>query len=227
METSTLEKQTRTIPIEQIVCDENIRARDHDDPDHVLRISRTDPSIWPPLIVTQRANGYFALLDGFHRLAAGMRLGMTQFECDVITPEGDSEYLTSVVSNLGPRALPLSKSDRKIFSIFLHEEYPELSARKIADKVGLAPSTVLIAWKAESGNSKPKPAQLPKFLNALVKVGKEGGGILNLGDRRAYVAKSILKAKNPDAIIDALDRWLDPLIDGLELAREKLSEKEE
>lgn len=220
------ENQTRTVPIEHIVCDENIRAREQDDADHVLRLSRSDPSDWPNLIVTQRADGLYSLLDGFHRLAAGKDLDMTEFECDIITPEGDSEYLTSVVLNLGPRSLPLSKSDRKTFAIFLHEEYPELSARKIALAVGLAPSTVLAAWKADNGKSKSELPQLPKFLNALVKVGKEGGGVLGLGDRRSYVANSILKAKNPDAIIEALDRWLDPLIDGLEQAREKLSEKE-
>ena len=228
METSTLENQTRTIPINQIVWDENIRAREHDDADHILRISRSDPSAWPALIVTQRQDGLYALLDGFHRLTAGMDLlGMTEFECDVITPEGDSEYLTSVVLNLGPRALPLSKSDRKNFAIFLHEEYPELSARKIALAVGLSQPTVsaLVKQQEEGTNTGKNKARssinsMLSLMTRIIATG-EGAGFMGLGNRAQTIADRIAGSKEPKKILKAVKTWVPVLEKAIELVEQE------
>jgi ParB-like chromosome segregation protein Spo0J len=228
------EPHIESIPVELLVVDPEFKAREHDDPDHILRLSQSAPQDWPALIVCKRSDGRYTVLDGCHRLAAsahldngdgGRRLTAVRLPCQIIgLAEGESEYAAAVAANLGARALPLSRADRKTFAIWLHEARPTLSAREIGRRVGLAGNTVTAALREPTNLVGKKPA-LPRFLSALLKADSEGQGFLKLGDRRAYVEKCILSSRNPAAVIESLDAWLTPLSEGADRARAKLGDR--
>lgn len=207
-----------------IVYDDfNSRARETNDPDHILRLSRTDPAAWPPLVVTQRADGLFHLLDGHHRLQAGIELGLEEFSCNIVGLEEDSEYLTAVTLNLDPtRALPLKRKDRKAFAIFLHEQYPVLSARKIALAVGLSNNTISKLIKKDdgsnSGRSKTRSGinSILSLMNRVITTG-EGAGFMGLGNRSQSVADRIIEGKNPRAVLKSVKTWIPVLENAVEL----------
>ncbi len=228
------------ISAERLVTpDDDQRAREKDDADHIKRLSCSVPQDWPPLVVTPAENGNYLIVDGLHRYEAGVAgidngdgrtFTVTEFACQVVELEDDEcEYDIAVKANIGPRALPFSIADRKVYAVSLHIEDPDLSMRAIGREAGLTHHTVIAAIENAEKKKKPRPKskQFPKFLTALVNAGKEGKGVMGLGDRRTYIANCILGSKNPEEIVKTLDDWLDPMIDGLELAREKLEEKEE
>ncbi len=220
------EKRIDNIPVKLIICDPESRARDHNDPDHILRLSRTDPATWPPLIVTQRADGLFALLDGFHRLQAGQEIGLEKFDCEIISPEGDDEYLTAEALNLDGRALPLSRQDRKVFAVYLHEQYPELSARKIALAVGLSHPTISTLIKQEDGTdtgrgkARSSINSMLSLMTRIIATG-EGAGFMGLGNRAQTIADRIAGSKEPKKILKAVKTWVPVLERAIEIIEQE------
>lgn len=220
------EKRMDEIPVELIICDPESRARDHDDPDHITRLSRTDPATWPPLVITQRADGLFSLLDGFHRFRAGKEIGLERFECEIISPEEDDEYLTAVALNLDDRALPLSRQDRKDFAAYLIREYPDASARGIAIKVGLSHPTVSTLMKQENGTN-VKRSKTRSSINSMLSLMKriidtgEGAGFMGLGNRAQTIADRIAGSKEPKKILKAVKIWVPVLEKAIEIVEQE------
>ncbi len=216
------EKRMDNIPVELIICDPDFRARDHDDPDHITRLSRTNPTTWPPLVVTQRADGLFALLDGFHRLEAGRKIGLEKFDCEIISPVDNDEYLTAVALNLDGRALPLSLQDRKVFAAYLHQKYPDVSARKIAMQVGLSHSTVSTLMKQENGTNAER-GKTRSSINTMLSLMKriidtgEGAGFMGLGNRAQFIADRVAGSKDPKLMLKSLKTWAPILEKAIEL----------
>ena len=220
------EKRTDEIPIGLIVYDDfESRARETNDLDHIRRLKRAGPEKWPNLIVTQRADGLFALLDGHHRLQAGLALGLDEFTCDIIGLEEDSEYLTAVSLNLDGRALPLKRGDRKVFAEWLHKRYPDLSARRIALAVGLSDKTIgKIIDKDGAGSAQGKTRSGINSVLSLMKrviTTGEGAGFLGLGNRAQTVADRIIEGKDPKAVLKSVKTWIPVLERAIELVEEE------
>jgi len=219
--------QLVAIPVSKLLVDPGYQARARTDAQQVARLRAAPPQDWPPLLVTPNPKraGTYLVIDGAHRLEAGRKLdggrSVSSFPCKVVPNMG---YEDSVQENLKHLGLQLSTADRKAYSVFLHEEHSDLSARELARRVGLAPSTVLIALNgAGSGGNGRVARQLPKILSNLVKAGREGGASPEA--RSSYVARAIQEAKDPEAIIEALGAWLIPLTVGLDRARAELAGK--
>ena len=215
------------IPVEKLIADPDFQARAHTDPQQVARLKASDPEEWPPLLVTPNPDskrpGTFLIIDGSHRFLAGQDLEgggvVTGYPCRVVPGLG---YEDSCLVNLRHLGLQLSTADRKAYAVFLHEQHPDLSARELARRVGLAPSTVIIALNgAGNGGVSRAPFQLPRVLSSLVKAGQEGGASSEA--RSSHVAKSIMGSSDPEAVMDALDAWLVPLTVGLDRARVELA----
>jgi hypothetical protein len=215
------------IPVEKLIVDPDFQARARTDPQQVARLKASEPEKWPPLLVTPNPDskrpGTFLIIDGAHRFLAGRDLEggrvVTNYPCRVVSGLG---YEDSCLVNLTHLGLQLSTTDRKAYAVFLHEQHPDLSARELARRVGLAPSTVIIALNgAGNGGRSRTPFQLPRVLSSLVKAGQESGASPEA--KSSHVAKSIMGSKDPEAVMDALDAWLVPLTVGLDRARVELA----
>lgn len=218
------------IPAELLILDPDVQARAAQDPQQIARLRMSDAQSWPPLLVTPNIDperpGTFLIIDGAHRFLAGQHFEsgkkVAVYPCEVRDGLG---YEDSAEANLRHLALQLSTADRKLYAVCLHENDPELSAREIGRRVGLAPHTVISALKDPADSPGKKPV-LPRFLSALLKADSEGQGFLKLGDRRKYVEQCILSSRNPAAVIESLDTWLRPLSEGADRARAKLADQE-
>ena len=227
----TKDEEIVMIPVENLYVDIDSQSRDEIDEEQVARFEMSDSDEWPPLIVTPdtEIEGDFLVIDGWHRVTANAEGPEDQYRgaLPCIIRDGIG-YEESCEENLKHRGLQLSTSERKAYAVFLHETYPELSGREITRRVGLALSTVQLALRGEkpggqkSGKVTPS---LPRALLALVKTESEGG--TTDAKREKYVTEVILDAKDPQAVIDALDIWLDPLTEGLEVARAQFSNVKE
>ncbi len=114
---------------------------------HVRLLVSTDPATWPPLLVSPAEEGTFNVIDGFHRLEAAHRLGLTALPCIVDPAAG---YFEAVLANL-THGLPLSLTDRKDAARWLAEQEPGSSYRELGRRVGLNHETVKRAL--EEGNT--------------------------------------------------------------------------
>jgi hypothetical protein len=216
------EPRMQAIEISQLFIDPEREAREKLDCNQVWRLINSDPATWPPILCTPTGDGRFAVCDGWHRLEAARALKLTILACQVVDGIG---YEESLAANLDKQheSLPLGTAERKIMAIWAHEQRPDLSMRAIARFVGVAPGTVISALKEPVEPAGKKPA-LPRFLSALLQADGEGKGFLS--NRRGYVEKCILASRNPAAVIEALDAWLPPLLEGADRARAKLAEGE-
>jgi hypothetical protein len=143
------------IPLDAIILDDQFQPRGwtHEaydlDADHIERLAASDPATWPSLLVKPaEAQGYYYLLDGWHRyVTAKERLGLASLPC-LVKPDGT--VIDAVRANLS-HGLPLSNADRKEFAIWLYDSYPDdqkPSFRALARIVGLTHNTVQAAIEA-------------------------------------------------------------------------------
>ena len=132
----------RSLPLSGIVADEDYQPRaDGLNRKHLELLTESDPSDWPPLLVTPQGDGTYSLIDGFHRLAEAERRGLTELPCRVIDSAGYPEAFRANLSH----GLPLSRQDRRSFAVWLHDQHPDWSLRQIARECGLSHETVRVA----------------------------------------------------------------------------------
>jgi ParB-like nuclease domain len=130
------------LPLGQVQADTNYQPRmARLDPDRLERLRGSDPTQWPPLLVSPNDAGGYDVIDGFHRLHIAHEREFTTIRCAVIPGAG---YPEAVAANL-THGLPLAVKDRKTFAVWLHEQEPSLSLRELARRSGLSDKTVKAA----------------------------------------------------------------------------------
>jgi ParB-like chromosome segregation protein Spo0J len=138
---------TRTlISLSQLRADEDYQPRlEGLRESHIRLLMASDPATWAPLLVAPSDEGTFTVIDGFHRLEAATRLGLTALSC-VVDPRAG--YPEAVAANLR-HGLPLALADRKAFARWLADEEPGLSYRELGRRCGLNHETVKRAPEEE------------------------------------------------------------------------------
>jgi hypothetical protein len=138
------------LPLGQVQVDTNYQPRMGGlDPDHLERLRGSDPTQWPPLLVSPNDAGGYDVIDGFHRLHIAREREFATIRCAIMPGAG---YPEAVAANLA-HGLPLSIQDRKTFAVWLHEQEPTLSLRELARRSGLSDKTVKAALE---------PAEFPQ-----------------------------------------------------------------
>ncbi len=155
---STSQSTLVDLPLGQLCADASYQPRGEGlDPNHLERLRASDPTRWPPLLVSPNDAGSFDVIDGFHRLQIAHERQLATFRCEVVAGAG---YPEAVAANLA-HGLPLSNQDRKEFAIWLHEQEPALSLRELARHSGLSDKTVKAALDGaeipQSGDSQESP----------------------------------------------------------------------
>ena len=154
-QTEKREEKVLKIPINRIVVDEELQVRNEI---YIRKVQQyatayLNEAPLPPVIVGQRGEG-FVLIDGFHRLAAMRKAGITVVEAVVTDESEDLWKWVAAKANLS-HGLPLKKSE--LFNAFLvlvesqqhmHKKSHELkSYREItADLGGSIPHTTIRNW---------------------------------------------------------------------------------
>ncbi len=127
------------IPLDRIIPDPKYQPRDGGlSASHIRLLMESDPTTWPPSIVSPDGKGEYDIIDGFHRYEAGARLGLTHLPCVVWEGAG---YPEAVAANIA-HGLPLSRADRKQAARWWASTEPGLSHREIGRRVGLSDKTV-------------------------------------------------------------------------------------
>lgn len=161
---------TSTTPITHIaltvlVADPDYQPREKLDASNLSRLEASDPTQWPPLIVSPRDDGRYTILDGFHRYAVARKLSIDGLDCSI--KEG-GDYPDSVEANL-THGLPLSRNDRKEYARWLHEQHPKLSPRELGRMCGLSHNTVRAALDSNGVQSEHQRKAAPNHAARLVK----------------------------------------------------------
>lgn len=130
---------------------------------HVRLLMESDPAGWTPLLVSPADDGRYDVIDGFHRLEAAGRLGLTTLACAVAPGAG---YPEAVAANLA-HGLPLGMTDRKDAARWHAENAPGLSYREIGRRCGLSDKTAKRA--VEEGPGAESPQSGPDPIRSLVR----------------------------------------------------------
>jgi len=218
------EKRIVSIRADRLVVAPHLQARSALDRQHVERLRNADPKTWGPLLATPIPDrpGYFAVCDGAHRLEAGKQLPggatVTAYPCIVQDGIGYAESFAANTSH----PLTLGTQDRKAFARALHDADPGLSARELARRVGLSPTTVIAAL-AKSNGAEPRTAHISSALAAIVRAAEGGEGEGSPEELTRHVLDMILASKRPKAVANALTVWQVPLTVALQRAVKRLS----
>lgn len=110
------------------------------DGEHVRALQET-PDQWPPLAAFEQ-EGRFALLDGFHRLAAAQNLGLERVQVRAVEAPSDGDLRGLAFALNASHGRPLSLADRRAEATRLLTRDPEVSNMEIARRCALSPTTV-------------------------------------------------------------------------------------
>lgn len=95
---------------------------------------------WPlPPILVHRPT--MQIIDGCHRVAAAIRLGMKTIDSRLVDGSADAAFVVAVRANV-THGLPLSLADRRAAAVRILETHRDWSDRTIASSIGLSPKTV-------------------------------------------------------------------------------------
>lgn len=158
MQVAEVELETREIAFSSIKADIAFQPRERFDDDAIERYAEAfrennDCFSEQPMVVFPREDGSHSILDGFHRYWAISKVegdssegaeGARTIEVRVFrgTEAQAKEY--AIRSNLGNRALPMTRGDRRkaIGMLLAMPEWENRSAREIARVLGVSPTTV-------------------------------------------------------------------------------------
>jgi len=107
------------------------------DPAHVATLAELVDT-WPPIVV-RRAD--HTVVDGQHRLAAAVKLGLRHVRAVFFDGSADDAYVEFVRCNVG-HGLPLSIDERRAAVRRILATHAERSDRGIAELCGVSPKTV-------------------------------------------------------------------------------------
>jgi ParB-like chromosome segregation protein Spo0J len=127
---------TRRVRIEALLPADSPRLNgvDHD---HVRRLIDIYAAL-PPVLVHRTT---MRVVDGMHRVAAAVSMGLTSIEVQYFDGPDEAAFLRSVTANV-LHGLPLSAADRKAAAERILRSRPDFSDRIVASYTGLDPKTV-------------------------------------------------------------------------------------
>lgn len=151
-------------PINAIVLDETLQPRcDGLDEMQVEALMQSQAS-WPPIVIA-KINDRTTLLDGFHRVEAASRLGLTHIEASLIETASDVDLFQIAFELNAKHGKPLDLRDRKSYARRLASMHPELSNREIGRRTGINHETVATLRTDSalvfSQRSERRPGDLP------------------------------------------------------------------
>lgn len=127
------------LAIADIIVDPAIQIREGNDEDTVQRYMESFDSL-PPVDVFDTDEGWL-LADGFHRTAAGERLGLAEIE--VATHEGTRADAAEFAALANTRhGKPLKRAERDAAIDRLHSTHPTWSESEISRRMGISQMTV-------------------------------------------------------------------------------------
>ena len=100
------------------------------------------------------------IIDGFHRVSAALRKGLTDIEAYLLDGPAESAFIIAVRANV-IHGLPLSLADRRAAAVKVLREYPRWSDRAVATTTGLSPQTVAML-RASNGQDNDFDKRLGK-----------------------------------------------------------------
>jgi hypothetical protein len=100
---------------------------------------------WPPILVSAQTH---IVIDGAHRLRAGVVLGLESLVCELSYDDESTWYLEFVRRN-STHGKPLGQEDRTRAACELVRRCPDWSNRRIAQCCGMSPHTVAALRKRE------------------------------------------------------------------------------
>ncbi|MEV4314725.1 streptomycin biosynthesis protein [Actinocrispum sp. NPDC049592] len=130
-----------------------------EDPEYVRLLAQIGTEL-PPIIVSRRTN---RVIDGMHRLSAARIRGDETIAVRYFDGDDDAAFLMAVEINMR-HGLPLSPADREAAAARVLASHPHWSDRTIAERTGLAWTTIG-AIRRRGGPDLPQPA---------ARVGKDG-----------------------------------------------------
>lgn len=135
--------QTVRIALDQLICDPELQPRQEREPDEewVERLVDAGPEAWPPIPVVAQ-DGSYLIVDGHHRHAAALQLGLTDIDCTVVSMPEDGDLRGLAYQLNLQHGKPLSRADMKTEATRLLRVRRELADRAIARRVGLSDKTV-------------------------------------------------------------------------------------
>lgn len=154
-----------------VLVDESLQPRAGElDRNHVEAL-KTSPESWPPLRVATDGQDYL-LIDGFHRLAAALSLGLPTVPIEIVSLPEDGDLLGLAFDLNARHGRPLSLSDRKAFARQLLRRKPRPSDREIGRRCGLSHATVAALRREpdkRSARRQREPGEMPAE-NAMARV---------------------------------------------------------
>lgn len=153
------------IPLTQLQADESYQPREALKDAHVKLLMASDPTTWPPLLVTPGPDGRYLIIDGFHRFEAATRLSLVSLTCRI---DPNAGYPEGFAANLN-HGLPLSLNERKAFACWLRDAEPGLSLRELGRRSGLNHETVKRALETEEVEPVARARVTPDPIRDLVR----------------------------------------------------------
>ncbi|MFI5913342.1 ParB N-terminal domain-containing protein [Dactylosporangium sp. NPDC051541] len=181
--------RTERVPIAALARGDSPRSAG-EVPEHMRLLAESmDP--FPPILV-HRAT--MRVIDGMHRLHAGMLRGDETIEVEFFDGDESEAFVAGVQANI-THGLPLTRPDREMAAGRLVSMYPERSDRWIAQVAGLAPSTVA-NLRARVTDAADAPQS---------RVGRDGK-VRPLNSAEARRAASAVIAERPEASLREVAR---------------------
>jgi ParB-like chromosome segregation protein Spo0J len=168
---------------------------------HVRLLMKGDPEDWAPIIVSAIADvdDRYTVTDGFHRVEASRRLGLSTIRAVV---QDNAGYPEAFAANIA-HGLPLSLQDRKAYARWLTDDEPDLSLREVGRRCGLSHNTVKAALeepeRESSAGQNDQPNPLVKLVRLVEKSVTESAGVNALKfweDRQEQRTAAVLRILN-------------------------------
>lgn len=137
---------TFQIPLDSIIIDKKLQPRMHGlDPDHLGSLRNSEPSTWPPIMVTQSdaQTGKRVLIDGAHRLTVAKEKHLSGLHAtELADSDKDVWKLRAYEANM-THGLPLSNAEKKAYAKLLIERHGQSkSQHEYARLSGLSVGTI-------------------------------------------------------------------------------------
>ncbi|MEU6918491.1 ParB N-terminal domain-containing protein [Streptomyces olindensis] len=140
-------RRTRSVPIGSLVISDSPRIAG-ENAQHIRVLAESDLA-WPPIIVHRST---MRVVDGVHRVRAAVLRGEERIEAEFVDGTVEDAFVLAVRLNTR-HGMPLSRADRTAAATRLVQSRPEWSNRRIAELVGISPTTVAGLRERSTGRS--------------------------------------------------------------------------
>jgi ParB-like chromosome segregation protein Spo0J len=123
------------------IPDVNLARRELDREHIDTLVLSSDPTEWPPILISKTDIGY-VVIDGYHRLEAARLKGMTEIRATSKTYKNEQELIEAVFQANLKHGLKSSPENRSNYAYWLHITYPKMEQQEIAARAGIKQATV-------------------------------------------------------------------------------------